>query len=72
MRVEYEAALGVVESKVLRLVRLVPEEDAAEWVLADVAANRAGKGRPLNKKQRETVLDIALPALRRVNLHIDI
>jgi hypothetical protein len=72
MRVEFDSGSGGTEVKVLRLVRVVPEADGAEWALADVRANRAGKGRPLNKKQREGVMTIALPALRRVNLHVDI
>lgn len=46
----------------------------SRWRLADVRANRAaaGKGRGLNKKQRETVIEIPAGALRRVNLHLDL
>lgn len=50
------------------------ESVVSRWKLADVRANRAagGKGKALNKKQRETVVDIPLQHLHRVNLHVDI
>ena len=62
-----------VEVKVLTFA----EHDAAaavtRWRLADVCANRTGgKGRGLNRKQRDAVYEVPLAALRRVNLYIDI
>ncbi|KAL2339682.1 hypothetical protein Fmac_007622 [Flemingia macrophylla] len=44
------------------------------WGLADVKVNRqkAGKGRPLNKKQREWRLSTPFDSLRFVRLHSDI
>ncbi|BAT78761.1 hypothetical protein VIGAN_02148800 [Vigna angularis var. angularis] len=44
------------------------------WGLADVKVNRqkSGKGRPLNKKQREWRLSIPFDSLRFVRLHSDI
>jgi ribosome maturation factor RimP len=44
----------------------------SKWTLADVRANRSGKGRVLNKKQRETVIDIPVKDIIQVNLHVDI
>lgn len=41
------------------------------WKLADVKANRTGKGRPLNKKQRETVIEINLADIEKIYLHVD-
>lgn len=42
------------------------------WRLADVRANRTGgKGRGLSRKQRDTLFELPLSAIRRVNLHID-
>lgn len=72
MRVEYSLEEGRVETQVLSFV----EHDAAagmtRWKLADVRANRAGgKGRGLNRKQRDAVYELPVPALRRVCLHLD-
>jgi ribosome maturation factor RimP len=47
-------------------------EMVSNWTLADVRANRSGKGRLLNKKQRETVIEIPVEAIIQVNLHVDI
>lgn len=44
----------------------------SRWTLADVRANRSGKGRVLNKKQRETVIEIPIKDIVQVNLHVDI
>jgi hypothetical protein len=41
------------------------------WAIADVKANRTGKGRPLNKKQREWRLTTSFESLRLVRLHSD-
>lgn len=61
-----------VETKVLTFV----EHDAAaavtRWKLADVRVNRTGgKGRGLNRKQRDAVYELPQSTVRRVNLHID-
>lgn len=86
MKVEYAAAAAApeaageagssrVETKILALVEAEGGEGGgvSRWRLADVRANRSGgKGRGLNKKQREAVLEIPVAALRRVTLHIDI
>ncbi len=44
------------------------------WRLADVRENKAkkGKGRTLNKKEREGIIEIPMRSLRSVRLHIDI
>jgi len=61
-----------VDHKVLSFVELDAAAGVTRWKLADVRVNRTGgKGRGLNKKQRDTILDYPLSALRRVNLHID-
>lgn len=86
MKVEYAAAAASsdageaggsrVETKILALVEAEGGGDGggvSRWRLADVRANRSGgKGRGLNKKQREAVLEIPVASLRRVTLHIDI
>lgn len=50
------------------------ETKCCTWGLADVKVNRqkSGKGRPLNKKQREWRLSIPFNSLRFVRLHSDI
>jgi ribosome maturation factor RimP len=44
----------------------------SRWTLADVRANRSGKGRVLNKKQRETLIEIPIKYILHVNLHVDV
>ena len=62
-----------VEVCVLEFMAWEEAAGVTRWRLADVRANRkGGKGRALNRKQREQVWDIPLGALRRVNLHLDI
>ncbi|KAF3337760.1 Ribosome maturation factor RimP [Carex littledalei] len=41
------------------------------WAIADVRANRTGKGRPLNKKQKELRVTTPFESLRIVRLHSD-
>uniref|UniRef100_A0ACD5UMU4 Uncharacterized protein n=1 Tax=Avena sativa TaxID=4498 RepID=A0ACD5UMU4_AVESA len=41
------------------------------WKLADVNENRAGKGRPLNKKQRDWRLQTSFEAVRKATLYLD-
>ncbi|KAJ1395784.1 RimP, N-terminal domain superfamily [Sesbania bispinosa] len=50
------------------------ETKCCTWGLADVRVNRqkAGKGRPLNKKQREWRLSTPFDSLRLVRLHSDV
>ena len=57
---------------VLRFQGVSEDEQLTRWTLADVRANRSGKGRLLNKKQRETVIEIATGDIKHVNLHVDI
>nr|GMD94150.1 Ribosome maturation factor RimP like [Ipomoea batatas]GME15694.1 Ribosome maturation factor RimP like [Ipomoea batatas] len=56
---------------VFRLVSFDLETSVCTWGLADVRVNRekAGKGRPLSKKQREWRLDTPFDSLRMVRLH---
>ncbi|KAF5735449.1 hypothetical protein HS088_TW15G00955 [Tripterygium wilfordii] len=56
---------------VLRLVSFDVENKCCTWGLADIKVNRekAGKGRPLNKKQREWRLDTTFDSLRLVRLY---
>ena len=80
MRVQY-AAVGsdggpaAAVSSVLCFVEAAAAAGGAavtRWRLADVRANRtAGKGRPLNKKQRESIVEIEVAAITKVNLHVD-
>lgn len=73
MRVEYEGPEGAdVLSQVLQYQDMSDAGTVTRWKLADVRANRTGKGRPLNKKQRETVIEIPVSAIKQTNLHVDI
>ena len=62
-----------VETKVLAFSELDAAAGVTRWKLADVRANRqsGGKGRGLNRKQRDAVYELPLAVLRRVNLHVD-
>ncbi|CAK9141400.1 unnamed protein product [Ilex paraguariensis] len=59
---------------VFRLVSFDMETNGCTWGLADVRANRekAGKGRPLSKKQREWRLNTSFDSLRLVRLYSEI
>lgn len=59
---------------VLRLVSFDTETKYCTWGLADVRVNRekAGKGRPLSKKQRDWRLDTPFHSLRLVRLYSEI
>ena len=56
---------------VFRLVSFDSETQCCTWGLADVRLNRekAGKGRPLSKKQRDWRLDTPFQSLRLVRLY---
>lgn len=56
---------------VFRLIAFDLETRSCTWGLADVRVNRekAGKGRPMNKKQREWRLSTPFDSLRLVRLH---
>ncbi|XP_057974072.1 uncharacterized protein LOC131162001 [Malania oleifera] len=58
---------------VFRLISFDMEAKCCTWGLADVRINRekAGKGRPLSKKQREWRLNTPLHSLRMVRLYSD-
>lgn len=59
---------------VFRLVSFDLERKFCTWGLADVRLNRekAGKGRPLNKKQREWRLDTPFDAVLLVRIYSEI
>ncbi|KAG4389614.1 hypothetical protein JHK82_015081 [Glycine max] len=59
---------------VFKLESFDMETKCCTWGLADVKVNRqkAGKGRPLNKKQSEWRLSTPFDSLRFVRLHSDI
>ncbi|XP_004290563.1 PREDICTED: uncharacterized protein LOC101309601 [Fragaria vesca subsp. vesca] len=59
---------------IFRLVSFDMETKCCIWGVADVRINRekAGKGRPLNKKQREWRLNTPFDSLRLVRLYSDI
>ncbi|OVA08607.1 Ribosome maturation factor RimP [Macleaya cordata] len=59
---------------VFRLVSFDLELRCCTWGIADVKINRdqAGKGRPLNKKQRDWRLNAPFHALRLVRLYSDV
>ncbi|KAK7841297.1 uncharacterized protein LOC111989552 [Quercus suber] len=59
---------------VFRLISFDMESKCCTWGLADVKKNRekAGKGRPLSRKQREWRLSTSFDSLRLVRLYSDI
>lgn len=59
---------------IFRLVSFDMETKCCIWGVADVRINRekAGKGRPLNKKQRNWRLNTPFDSLRLVRLYSDI
>lgn len=59
---------------IFRLVSFDSEANSCTWGLADVRVNRekSGKGRPLNKKQKEWRLELPLQCLRLVRFYSDI
>lgn len=67
-----EGGAGAEETRVLQFVEVDEVTGVTRWQLADVRANSPGKGRKLNKKQRETVIELAVADVRKVNLHVDI
>ncbi|XP_074588798.1 uncharacterized protein LOC141844699 [Curcuma longa] len=73
MYVKYVGDGDDVADGVLRLVSLDVESGQCTWGIADVKVNRqkAGKGRPLSKKQREWRLRTSFESLRLVRLHPD-
>lgn len=79
MYVKYVSEIGATGSLsesdgIFRLVSFNVETKCCIWGLADVRINRekAGKGRPLNKKQREWQLNTPFESLRLVRLYSDI
>ena len=73
LRASHLSSPPQVDTKVLTFVEHEAASAVTRWRLADVRVNRsaAGKGRGLNKKQRESIVELPLAAVRRVNLHID-
>lgn len=59
---------------IFRLVSYDLEMKSCTWGLADVRVNRekAGKGRPLSKKQREWRLETTFDSLRLVRFYSEI
>lgn len=71
---EMDAAGSTSESDgVFRLISADMETKCCTWGLADVRINRekAGKGRPLSKKQREWRLSTNFDSLHLVRLYSD-
>ncbi|KAL0048485.1 hypothetical protein WJX82_004269 [Trebouxia sp. C0006] len=62
-----------VDTKVMELVEYNEADSTAEWKLADVRQNRSGKGvSKLSKKQSGQRWNVALEALQKVNLHLEV
>jgi hypothetical protein len=59
---------------VLELESVDMDAGSAKWKLADVRLNRelAGKGRGLNRKQRDWRLDLPFESTQLVRLYIDL
>jgi ribosome maturation factor RimP len=71
MKVEWNRQDGQVDTKVLSFSQLNIAAGSTQWRLADVKVNRTGKGRGLNRQQRDELYDIPLANLRYVRLHLD-
>ncbi|XP_047064594.1 uncharacterized protein LOC124672407 [Lolium rigidum] len=75
MRVQYLAEgddLAVDQMDGIFLLESVDiQAEHCVWKLADVNENRAGKGRPLNKKQRDWRLQTSFEAVRKATLYLD-
>ncbi|XP_044965965.1 uncharacterized protein LOC123426231 [Hordeum vulgare subsp. vulgare] len=75
MRVQYLAeGDGLVSDQVDGIFMLESVDIQTEhcvWKLADVNENRAGKGRPLNRKQRDWRLQTSFDAVRKATLYLD-
>ncbi|DBA76384.1 TPA: hypothetical protein ACH3X1_010091 [Trebouxia sp. C0004] len=62
-----------VDTKVMELVEYNEADSTAEWKLADVRQNRSGKGvSKLSKKQLGQRWKVALEAMQKVNLHLEV
>ncbi|KAJ8513065.1 hypothetical protein OPV22_003499 [Ensete ventricosum] len=78
MRVQYLEREEAVESKhhqqkvgVFLIESIDADAGHCTWKLADVRENRAGKGRPLNRKQRDWRLQLPFEAVKMVTLYSD-
>lgn len=60
--------------KIYTFVETTEDGAVTKWKLADVRLNKLHKkkGQGLNKKERETVIEVPTSAIQRVNLHVDI
>ena len=68
------SAETVEKDGILELELVNMEAGFAKWKLADVRLNRelAGKGRGLNKKQRDWRIDLPFESIQLVRLYIDL
>ncbi|KAM3385964.1 hypothetical protein ACQJBY_009557 [Aegilops geniculata] len=75
MRVQYLAeGDGLVSDQMDGIFMLESVDIQAEhcvWKLADVNENRAGKGRPLNRKQKDWRLQTSFDAVMKATLYLD-
>ncbi|KAF7008586.1 hypothetical protein CFC21_023310 [Triticum aestivum] len=75
MRVQYHAeGDGLISDQMDGIFMLESVDIQAEhcvWKLADVSENRAGKGRPLNRKQKDWRLQTSFDAVMKATLYLD-
>uniref|UniRef100_A0A453BME3 DUF7912 domain-containing protein n=2 Tax=Aegilops tauschii subsp. strangulata TaxID=200361 RepID=A0A453BME3_AEGTS len=75
MRVQYHAeGDGLISDQMDGIFMLESVDIQAEhcvWKLADVNENRAGKGRPLNRKQKDWRLQTSFDAVMKATLYLD-
>eukprot|EP00899_Mesostigma_viride_P015070 jgi/Mesvir1/23564/Mv18260-RA.1 len=67
-------AEGELQDQILNLVEYDEIAQVARWRLANVRANRAQKtkkGQGLNKKQRESVIEVKVSDIKGVFIHVD-
>jgi len=81
MRVQYlvegdsnlDSKQNLLKDGIFLLESVDTQADHCVWKLADVKENRAeaGKGRPLNRKQKDWRLQTLLTSVKKVTLYLD-
>ncbi|KAF5828055.1 hypothetical protein DUNSADRAFT_18278 [Dunaliella salina] len=71
LRVEYTDATGAQMNQALQLESYDEPSGVTVWRLAEVKANAPGKGRGMNKKQREARFEIPLARIFRIRVFVD-
>mmetsp|Transcript_19424 Transcript_19424/g.50414 ORF Transcript_19424/g.50414 Transcript_19424/m.50414 type:complete len:350 (+) Transcript_19424:1687-2736(+) len=71
LRVEYTDTTGAHMNQALQLESYDETSGLTVWRLAEVKANAPGKGRGMNKKQKEARFEIPLARITRIRVFVD-